>query len=256
MENKVMTTKSGNTSIESVIIKDCPTSDLSTVLTYLYTLCGFEKMPDEKQDMVLIGFIREYFSDLSLNGIKEAFEKGVSGETDINMKHYHNFNSIYFSDVINAWKRYKINQKSLTPKLIENSEMTDQDKKYTHSKWLYDLIFPQIEKLNNGKIEELPDHGNTLYNYLDKKFINYSKKRKEQIKEMATEELLSEKRKERISKPGERNEIGKVITDILMSGKDTDGLVRTRSKHIALRMFLNECKGVRDLIAEIKEYEN
>ena len=133
--------------------------------------------------------------------------------------------------------------------------MTPQKKKETHSKWLHQCIFPQIEKLNKGEIEEIPDHGNTLYNYLDKRFINYSKERKEEIKEMAREELLSEFRIDKMAKPHARNEIGKDITDILMNGKETEGLVRTRAKKIALRIFLNGCKGVRDLISEIKEYE-
>ena len=256
MENKALTTRSGNTSIGNVIIKDCPTNDLNTVLTYIYTLCGFEKMPDEKQDMVLIGFIREHFSTLSIEDMKNAFELGVSGETGVNMKHYHNFNAIYFADVINAYKTYKRSRKDLTLKL-ESSEITKQDKKTIHSKWLYQLIFPQIEKFNKGEITEVPDHGNTLYNYLDKKFINITPERKEEIKELAREELLKEFRIEKMTKPSERNEIGKVITDILMGGKETEGLVRTRAKNIALNIFLENWKVTKtDIIQEIKDYEN
>ncbi len=255
MENKAMTTSSGNTSIEKGIIKDCPTNELNTVLAYLYTLCGFEKMPNETQDMVLIGFIREHFSNLTIQDMKNAFEMGISGETGVNMKHYHNFNAIYFADVINAYKTYKRSGKDLTPKLIESPEMSNKKKKESHSKWLDSCVFPYIEKLNKGEIEEVPDHGNTLYNYLDKRFINYTPERKEQIKEIARVELLAELRIEKVANPNDRNMIGKSITDILTNGQETEGLVRTRAKKIALRIFLNDCKGVRDLIAEISEYE-
>ena len=50
--------------------------------------------------------------------------------------------------------------------------------------------------------------------------------------------------------------IGQTITDILMGGQDTEGLVRTRAKKIALKDFLDDCKEMdRDVINEIKEYE-
>lgn len=257
MENKVTKTSSVNISIESETIKHCDTNKLEQLMAYLYTLCGFEKMPSETQDMVLINFIRNNFSDITLDEIKLAFELGVSGETGVNMKHYHNFNAIYFSDVINAYKTYQRSRKDLTPKLIEGTEMSDQKKKETHVKWLYDLIFPQLEKFFKGEIEEVLDHGNTLYNYLDKKFINFSKERKDKIKEKARMELLDEFRVDKMAKPSERNSIGKVITDILMGGKETEGLVRTRAKKIALNTFLAECKEMdREIINEIKQHEN
>lgn len=257
MENKAITTKSTNTSVGSVIIKDCPTKELNTVLTYLYTLCGFEKLPDEKQDMVLIGFIREHFSDITLTDIKTAFELGISGETGVNMKHYHNFNSIYFSDVINAYKRYKRSRKELAPKLIESPEMTPKQERDTTTSWLNNHVFPRIEKFFKTGVYDLPDYANTLYNYLDKrKIIPFSTERKSQIKEKAVEQLLMEFRIEKIAKPDERSQIGNVITDILMGGKDTDGLVKTRAKKMALKIFLTKCKEMEiDIIKEIKDYE-
>ena len=259
MENQLIQTSSGSTKTGNAIIKkvkDSSTGDLGTTLMYLYTLCGFEKMPDQTQDMVLISFIRNNFSEITLDEIKLAFELGISGETGVNMKHYHNFNAIYFSDVINAYKTYQRSRKSIAPKLIESPKMTDQKKKETHTKWLNDLIFPEIEKLFKGEIEEIPDYGNTLYNYLDTKFINFSTDRKKEIKEKARMELLDEFRVDKMAKPHDRNRIGKVITDILMNGEETEGLVRTRAKKIALNTFLSECKEMdRDLIAEIKEYE-
>ena len=70
---------------------------------------------------------------------------------------------------------------------------------------------------------------------------------------MAREELLSEFRIDKMANPQDRNEIGKDITDILMNGKETEGLVRTRAKKIAVRIFLTGCKGVRDIITEKKK---
>ena len=246
MQNQLTQIRSENTS----------TGDLRTVLAYVYTLCGFEKMPDKLQDTVLINFINKNFSDLTLEDIKLAFELGISGETGVNMKHYHNFNAIYFADVINAYKTYKRSRKDLTPKLIESPVMDDKKKKESHSKWLDSCVFPYIEKFNKGEITEVPDFGNTLYNYLDKRFINFSKDRKDQIKEKARTELLSELRVEKMGKPGDRNMIGQSITDILMGGQDTEGLVRTRAKKLALNTFMTECKEMdRNIIKEIKEYE-
>ena len=256
MENQLTKTSSVNISIESETIKHCNTNKLEQLMAYLYTLCGFEKMPSETQDMVLISFIRSNFSDITMDEIKLAFELGVSGETGVNMKHYHNFNSIYFSDVINAYKRYKRAQKDITPKLIESSEMTPQQERDTTTSWLNNHVFPRIEKFFKTGEYDLPDYGNTLYNYLDKKFINFSTDRKEKIKEKARMELLNEFRADKIAKPNNRNQIGKVITDILMGGKETDGLVMNRAKKLALNIFLTECKEMdRGIIQEIKEYE-
>ncbi len=255
MENKVTTTKSANTSIESEIIKNCSTNELNTVLAYLYTLCGFEKMPNETQDMVLISFIRDHFNYLTIQDMKRAFELGISGETGVNMKHYHNFNAIYFSEVINAYRTYLKQQKQAFPKQIETPSMSEQQKKENHIKWI-NSVCEKIEQFNKGEISEFPDYGNTLYNYLDKKVINFTNERKLQIKEKAREELLKEFRADKIDKPGERNRIGIVITDILTDGKDTEGLVKTRAKKLALQIFLTECKEMeRGLVAEIKEHE-
>lgn len=255
MENQLSQTKPKNILADKKV-KDCSENEIKVALLYLYALCGFEKMPDETQDMVLIAFIREHFSDLTIQDMKNAFQLGISGETGVNMKHYHNFNAIYFSDVINAYKTYQRSRKDLTPKLIEG-DMSDQKKKETHVKWFYDLIFPQLENFFKGEIDNVTDHGNILYNYLDKRFINFSKERKDEIKEKARMELLDEFRVDKMAKPHDRNRIGKVITDILMGGKETDGLVRTRAKKIALNTFLAECKEMdREIIKEIKEHEN
>jgi len=135
--------------------------------------------------------------------------------------------------------------------------MTPKQERDTIISWLNNHVFPRIEKFFKTGEYDLPDYGNTLYNYLDKKFINFTKERKLKIKEQARLELLKEFRIEKTAKPSERNRIGIVITDILMGGKETEGLVRTRAKKLALNTFLAECKEMdRDLIKEIKEHED
>jgi len=257
MENKVTKTSSVNISIESETIKQCPTNKVEQLMAYLYTLCGFEKMPSETQDMVLISFIRNNFSDITLDEIKLAFELGISGETGVNMKHYHNFNAIYFSDVINAYKAYQRGQKDIKLELTEPATMTPKQERDTTISWLNNHVFPRIEKFFKTGEYDLPDYGNTLYNYLEKKFINFTKERKLKIKEQARLELLKEYRIEKIAKPSQRNEIAKIITDILTGDKKTDAEVKVRGRNIALKIFLIKCKEAdRDLITEIKEYEN
>lgn len=130
------------------------------------------------------------------------------------------------------------------------------NEKESHSKWLYQCIFPNIEKFNKGELVQVPDYGNTLYNYLETKFINFSLERKKKIKEEAIEVLLSEMRVEKRTDQNNRMRIDKVIEYIKSGSKETEGLIRTRAKKIALNTFLSECKEMdRDIISEIKEYE-
>lgn len=235
-------------------------AELRANLIAISYLLGVKEAPPERVITEMIGIIKDKFDFFTVQDITDAIKMGLAGKLTINgkilnLETYNNFSIPYVCKFFIAYREYLDNNNRLLPKLIESPEMTDKDKKLTHSKWLHSLIFPQIEKLNKGEIQEVQDYGNTLYNYLDKKFIKYPKDRKEEIKEMAVEELLSEKRLERTSKPENRNEIGKEITALLMGGEEIAGIVRMRSKCIALRIFLNDCKGVRDIISEIKEYE-
>lgn len=246
-------------------------AELRANLIAISYLLGVKEAPPERVITEMIGIIKDKFDFFTVQDITDAIKEGLAGKLTLNgkilnLETYNNFSIPYVCKFFIAYREYLDNNNRLLPKLIESPEMTDKDKKLTHSKWLHSLIFPQIEKLNKGEIDEVQDYGNTLYNYLDKKFINYTRERKDGIKEMAVEELLREKRMERAVKPenrterglsiSEKNEIGKEITDIIMGGKDSKGLVRTRSKCIALRIFLNECKEMdRDIISEIKEYE-
>ena len=230
---------------------------LKNTLKSICILLGVKEVPDENIMTQMVNIIKDEFEFFTVQDITDAVKKALSGKLNIDFQPYNNFSIPYICKILTAYREYLNNEGKLTPKLIESPVMDDKKKKESHSKWLDSCVFPYIEKFNKGEITEVPDFGNTLYNYLDKRFINFSKDRKDQIKEKARTELLSELRVEKMGKPGDRNMIGQSITDILMGGQDTEGLVRTRAKKLALNTFITECKEMdRNLINEIKEYEH
>ena len=230
---------------------------LKNTLKSICILLGVKEIPDENIMNEMVNILKDEFDYFTISDITDAVKKALSGKLNIDFQPYNNFSIPYICKILTAYREYLNNEGKLLPKQVESLEMGTQQKKEIHAKWLYQCVFPYIEKFNKGEIDEVPDYANTLYNYLDKKVINFTNERKLQIKEKAREELLKEFRADKIDKPGERNRIGIVITDILTDGKDTEGLVRTRAKKLALQMFLTDCKKMeRDIIAEIKEYEN
>ncbi len=225
-------------------------------------LLGVREAPNEKIIIEMIGIIKLEFNFFTVQDITDAVKKGLAGKLTINgkmldLETYNNFSIPYVCKFLVAYREYLNNNSMLLPKVQESPVMTKEEKKQERDKWLKDTIFPLFEKYFKTGEYDFPDYGNALYNYLDKKFINFASEKKEKIKEMARLELLKEYRIEKIAKPNQRNEIGKIITDILTGDKKTDAEVKGRGRNIALKIFLAECKEMgRDLIAEIKEYEN
>lgn len=221
------------------------------------------KAPDEKVIVEMIGIIKDKFNFFTVQDITDAIKMGLAGKLTINgkilnLETYNNFSIPYVCKFFIAYREYLDNNNRLLPKLIESPEMTPKEEKQRTTSWLNNYVYPRIEKYFKTGEYDLPDYGNTLYNYLDKrKIINITLERKKEIKKQAREELLRELSIEKFSKPHERHRIGKVITDILEKERSIDGLIRTKAKKIVLKIFLENCKATnKDIISVIKEHED
>jgi len=251
-----------NTSMQTVRQENCKirhlnnSESLRKELIGISYLLGVKEAPNEMVMTQMVNILKDEFDYFTVQDITNAVKKALSGKLNIDFQPYNNFSIPYICKILTAYREYLRNENKLLPKVQESSEMTPKQERDTTTSWLNNHVYPRIEKFFKTGEYDLPDYGNTLYNYLDKKFINFTSERKKEIKEQARQELLKEFRIEKTAKPRERNRIGTVITDIIMSGKETEGLVRTRAKKLALNIFLAECKETdRNLIAEIKEYE-
>lgn len=87
------------------------TDDLNLKQNILYAiqLVGVDTGRVSKQDVeFIINFLKTNFKFFKTENIRTAFELGVKGELDIEMNHYQNFNTMYVSNVLQAFKRWEM----------------------------------------------------------------------------------------------------------------------------------------------------
>lgn len=138
---------------------------------YAMELTGFNpKNIDDNGIKLIINTIRRSFPRTTLSEFREAFEIGITGELDVNLQTYQSFNSLYVSNVLQSYSRYKMKQKS-KPKVFE-IEAPKQSTEY-EKKRAFDIIKDEIflkEDDRNGKRGEFPDltlaSWKDAYNYM------------------------------------------------------------------------------------------
>ncbi len=228
---------------------------LETELITISYLLGIKDAPDNQIIKHMADIIKAEFGQLTTDQVSDAVKKALSGKLNVNFQTYNNFTIPYICKILVAYVQWDKEEKKLRPKQPDQApEKTPDEKKETTTRWLNNVIFPQLEMFFNTGEYNIEDYGNTLYNYLKKQFINFSSEKQQEIKEEARKELIEECKANLYKE--EKANIKKEIADILSHGSYTDGLVRTRSRRIALKDYLFSCrnKGY-DLISEIKKYE-
>src|SRR5262245_20635761 len=80
---------------------------IKQALRYAFTLVGLrgQNLPDEYEKEILIKFIVTKYGGHTAAEIRLAFEKAVSGELDIDATCYENFSVLYFSRIMNAYRK-------------------------------------------------------------------------------------------------------------------------------------------------------
>jgi len=103
---------------ELIKIKDSEVSQLTPVLFYCMELVGFNpKNLESYQLKIITDFIKENYHHLKLNEIKTAFDLGVKGLLNVEMKHFQSFDSMYVVSIIKAYKEY-LQKENAKPKLV------------------------------------------------------------------------------------------------------------------------------------------
>ena len=57
---------------------------------------GLKEAPDDEQMFMLVVFVKENFTQLSLGEITNAFNLAISGTLNINVEHYNSFSPILY----------------------------------------------------------------------------------------------------------------------------------------------------------------
>lgn len=68
---------------------------------------GLKEAPDDEQMFMLVVFVKDNFTKMSLAEITNAFNLAIAGVLNINVEHYNSFSPIYISKIFNAYLEHK-----------------------------------------------------------------------------------------------------------------------------------------------------
>lgn len=90
-------------------LKESNQNDILTILAYAIQVTGVNVEKISNQDLqVIANYLKENYPHVKVGEIKEAFDLGIKSELDIDLNHYQNFSAMYVSNIIQAYKRYKM----------------------------------------------------------------------------------------------------------------------------------------------------
>jgi len=89
-------------------IKQTGIDSLKMVLRKVIVLLGIKKehFPDDSQKAVILEFIQNNYSNLTLIELYKAFELALTGKLNVSTTVYQNFNCEYISGILNAYTEY------------------------------------------------------------------------------------------------------------------------------------------------------
>lgn len=106
------------------LVKNCTTDEIKQVLRLVMLKVGVRaaNLPNDEEKAVLITHILENYSNHTLEEFKLAFDLAINGKLDLTIdevKHYENFSCLYFSTIINAYRKWAAIQHKEAKKPIE-----------------------------------------------------------------------------------------------------------------------------------------
>lgn len=130
-------------------------SPIKQAIFYAMKLVGFNTQNINKESLgIIINNIKENHKDISIENLREAFELGANGKLDVNLNTYQSFNTLYASNVLGGYRRYKRNKIQLDkfklPAPKGKFSWSMQEKK-GHFEWLRDEVFLDDSKRNGSK---------------------------------------------------------------------------------------------------------
>lgn len=98
--------------------------ELESALRYCMLLVGIRanNLPSVEEKAILIRHISKHYSGHTVSELRLAFEKAIAGELDVSaedVKAYENFTPVYFSQIINSYRRWSVQEYNQNIKAIE-----------------------------------------------------------------------------------------------------------------------------------------
>jgi len=172
---------------------------LAEALRYVFVLIGLrrEALPTEAESMVLRQFICANYGNITIDEIRTAFDLAVKGELDVDIKHFQNFSTLYFSQVMKAYQLRKGKAMMEFQRIQEKERMKEQvstidpDKamKEFHENMLVDPYRRFFE--SNENEFDVPIHSaDVLYNHMKNiGLIDLTQEEMDKIKAEVTEKV-------------------------------------------------------------------
>ena len=144
---------------------------------------GLKEAPDDEQMFMLVVFVKDNFTKMSLAEITNAFNLAIAGVLNINVEHYNSFSPIYISKIFNAYLEHKKEVMYKMHKLEEEEAQKERDKPLTEEELEQKNKDNAIMVFKQYQAEKtVPDYGYVIYDYLiGKKLINFNKEEKTEI---------------------------------------------------------------------------
>ena len=173
-----------------------PNDKIKIALKYIFGLTGLkaENLPNDEQKLILIEFIRSEFKNWTCDEFVNAFRLLVAGHLEFDGNHYQNFNAMYFSNVMAAYKAKKID----VLKYIQQPEPVKQidpaERRQMRIEFIQECILKPFQYYKKtGKLTFGITPIKIIYEYLtdDFKVFNLSPDQKKTIHEQAVTNVKS-----------------------------------------------------------------
>lgn len=125
--------------------------NLSIAISYIFTLIGLTRIPDESEMFIIEDYIRTTYFNFTIDEFRLAFKLATQGKLACEVEHYEKFSPKFISQVMNAYK-VKANQVRKIP--IEQEQkpipkLTDDEiVNYTREDWHSHKEFRKIFNAN------------------------------------------------------------------------------------------------------------
>ena len=235
---------------------------------YIFTLIGLkaENIPSDLQKAVLINYVRTELGSFTPDELCLAFRLAVSKRLDVEINHFQNFNAIYLSEVLEAYRRQRsaalIEYNREMKKLQSESENEVSPERKLLLFWEYiDTVVLKLwdEYLQTNKIDFRHYRVASIFDIFENQFcfIALTKDEKIEIKKRAEQSA-----KNQLEQPVETLEKIREIRHIkqtIESGMNHIGfeqMIVTKCKEIAIRDFFSKLKSsgndLRKMIDQIR----
>lgn len=164
--------------------------ELLSILKHVFILVGLkpDQFPNNESTKVLVGYIRDNYSNYTAYEIKIAFEMVIKTNSDVDFKHYGNFSPVYFSRIFKAYLEHRnkialeVEKERVKNDQIESQEEIDRKV----SNFLNEAV--DMYRASDFEFKGSKSHAKALYerlkiNFTDNELINFKKTAKIEMDE-------------------------------------------------------------------------